>query len=362
MTIFHRDHTFSSSSFSKSLSKSFGMLSLLLGVSSMAHIDAAHASSAPITPPTTASADNIVTHTNLPMNGSLTDPSKTDPNVPPENAMKGAEKPLSPDDVSMLPGTKKAKPLNASGTNQPFDSIPMNGTSPTSFDNKNAAPYGMDFAKTESTTPPPVAPCCAKEKEAEVAASATAGQPAQGDASKMTDTAPGVVATPVATPVVATEKVEDAKTKVESPASEKSDLKKADAAPINPLQDTHRAETYFTDELNFTTNIHGLKDAVEAEKTNIMIIDLRDEDAFKKGHVPGAINMPWKKYGSFDGAQTEFTELSKDKIAYVYCYELLCNLGAKAARKFASLGYPVKEVRGGFDMWEKGGNKIEISK
>jgi rhodanese-related sulfurtransferase len=37
----------------------------------------------------------------------------------------------------------------------------------------------------------------------------------------------------------------------------------------------------------------------------------------------------------------------------------LCNLAQKAAKKFASLGYPVKEMAGGFTEWEKKKYPIE---
>lgn len=51
--------------------------------------------------------------------------------------------------------------------------------------------------------------------------------------------------------------------------------------------------------------------------------------------------------------------MNKDGYNYVYCYELLCNLGQKAAKQFAKAGYPVKEIKGGFKSWEEKGYKIE---
>jgi rhodanese-related sulfurtransferase len=38
----------------------------------------------------------------------------------------------------------------------------------------------------------------------------------------------------------------------------------------------------------------------------------------------------------------------------------LCNLGEKAAKKFTSLGYPVKEMVGGFEEWKR--HKLPIEK
>lgn len=118
------------------------------------------------------------------------------------------------------------------------------------------------------------------------------------------------------------------------------------------IQDTEAAAKYFEDKLNFTANPGSLKNVIEG-KVEGVIIDLRRKEDFDRGHVPGAINLPFDKYDGFEGQQTEFPGLSKSKINYLYCYEMLCNLSQKAAKKFAGLGYPVKEVEGGFKAWEE---------
>lgn len=131
--------------------------------------------------------------------------------------------------------------------------------------------------------------------------------------------------------------------------------------PQTSLQNTQQAVDYFNHELAFKTNPHGVKAVLEGKEKNVIIVDVRSAKDYAKGHIPGAINIPWEAHAGFDGNETEFPELSKDKYAYVYCYQLLCNLGQKAAKKFASLGYPVKEIVGGFDEWKKEGNPIEIA-
>ncbi|MEI7493907.1 MAG: rhodanese-like domain-containing protein [Alphaproteobacteria bacterium] len=118
----------------------------------------------------------------------------------------------------------------------------------------------------------------------------------------------------------------------------------------NSVQDTAAAVKYFENEMNFTTGPGGVKSAIGSK--NITIVDVRKEADFKAGHIPGAINLPFDKWDRFEGNQTDFSDLRKDGFNYVYCYELLCNLGQKAAKKFASLGYPSKEVKGGFQSWK----------
>jgi len=124
------------------------------------------------------------------------------------------------------------------------------------------------------------------------------------------------------------------------------------------VQDTQAAAKYFEDELNFTANPGSVKKVSEG-KVDGVIVDLRRKKDFDKRHIPGAINIPFDEYDGFEGNQTEFPGLSKNKTNYLYCYELLCNLSQKAAKKFASLGYPVKEVKGGFKAWEEHNYSVE---
>jgi rhodanese-related sulfurtransferase len=123
--------------------------------------------------------------------------------------------------------------------------------------------------------------------------------------------------------------------------------------PQKEIQDTNKAAKFFEDELNFKTNSHGVKMAVEGKVKNVTIVDVRAAKDFAKGHIPGAINVPYNKYNNFEGPETDFPELRKDGFNYVYCYDFFCNLSLKAGKKFASLGYPVKEMVGGFSEWKK---------
>ena len=116
-------------------------------------------------------------------------------------------------------------------------------------------------------------------------------------------------------------------------------------------QDSEKAAQYFQDELNYKTNAYGVKQAIDNKATDITIVDVRLAKDFAKGHIPGAINLPYDQYATFEGTEPEFPGLRKDGYNYVYCYTADCNLAQKAARKFALLGYPVKEVVGGFAAW-----------
>ena len=101
------------------------------------------------------------------------------------------------------------------------------------------------------------------------------------------------------------------------------------------------------------------KHRVSVLNQNITLVDVRAAKNYAEGHVPGAINLPFDKFSRFEGTEKEFPELRKDGFNYIYCYELGCNLATKAARKLASLGYPVKEMKGGFNAWKDHSYPIE---
>jgi rhodanese-related sulfurtransferase len=116
------------------------------------------------------------------------------------------------------------------------------------------------------------------------------------------------------------------------------------------IPDPAKAKAYFENKITFTTGPvevdHKLKD-----HEDIVVVDVRAEEDYRKGHIPGAINLPRERWDTFEG-------LSKDKPNILYCYSLVCHLAAAAAWKFASEGYPVMELDGGFDEWQE--HQLEI--
>ena len=114
-----------------------------------------------------------------------------------------------------------------------------------------------------------------------------------------------------------------------------------------PKPDPQTALKYFQQKLDCTTGPIELGHWIE-EKAPVNVLDVRGPEDYEKGHIPGAVNLPKEKWESAQG-------LSKEKTNVVYCYSQTCHLAAAAAVGFAKKGYPVVELEGGFQTWQRAG-------
>jgi rhodanese-related sulfurtransferase len=114
--------------------------------------------------------------------------------------------------------------------------------------------------------------------------------------------------------------------------------------------DPARAHEYFANKLAFTLGPVELDHLIQ-DGEDIVIVDVRRAEDFKKGHVPNAINLPEDQWQKSNGLQ-------KDMLNIFYCYTQTCHLAARAAERFSSEGYQVKEMEGGFEAWKQNGLKI----
>ena len=111
-----------------------------------------------------------------------------------------------------------------------------------------------------------------------------------------------------------------------------------------------KATQFFADKMAFTTGPVEVSHQI-GKKADVVIIDVREAKDFKKGHVPGAINLPQEKWGTLAG-------LRRDTMNIIYCYAQNCHMGAHAAMQFAAKGYSVMEMDGGYESWKENGLKI----
>lgn len=85
-------------------------------------------------------------------------------------------------------------------------------------------------------------------------------------------------------------------------------------------------------------------DVYAAQKAGhrFVLVDVRGDDAWAQGRIPGALHMPYR-----DIASRAPLEIDGDVDVVVYCWSPGCNAGQKGALAFAELGYRVREMIGG---------------
>jgi rhodanese-related sulfurtransferase len=111
---------------------------------------------------------------------------------------------------------------------------------------------------------------------------------------------------------------------------------------------------HFADKLAHETDVADVLVALETTEPGFVLVDSRSSDAWDKGHVPGAIHLPTREIAQ------RATELIPPGTAVVtYCWGPGCNGATKAALEFAKLGYPVREMIGGFEYWMREGHAYD---
>jgi rhodanese-related sulfurtransferase len=114
--------------------------------------------------------------------------------------------------------------------------------------------------------------------------------------------------------------------------------------------DPEKARQFFADKIQFTTGPVEL--ARNLKNPDVRVVDVREAEDYQKGHIPGAINLPHDKWDTLEG-------LRKDALNVLYCYTQQCHLAATAAVEFASKGFSVMEMDGGFEAWKDNDLQIE---
>ncbi len=103
-------------------------------------------------------------------------------------------------------------------------------------------------------------------------------------------------------------------------------------------------------------------DAVEAKSLldrGVPFVDVRGDDSWNDGHIPGAVHLYLK--AGFNEAGLSAV-VAKDQAVVVYCQGPRCLLSSKACTKAVAWGFAkVHYFREGFPSWKAAGYPIEVS-
>ena len=82
------------------------------------------------------------------------------------------------------------------------------------------------------------------------------------------------------------------------------------------------------------------------EETDYLIIDVRTEEEFKEGHIPGALNIPNETI--IDARPSQLPDSTQ--VLLIYCRS--GNRSRQAAQKLADMGYVNVYEFGGINTWD----------
>ena len=114
------------------------------------------------------------------------------------------------------------------------------------------------------------------------------------------------------------------------------------------------AVAHFAHRLTVETDCSDVHHDLGLGDQRIVVIDARGPEVFAAGHVPGAVNIP---HAAIDAASAAAV-IADGTIAVTYCAGPHCNASTLAALRLAQLGYPVKEMLGGYDYWVRDGYPV----
>ena len=117
-----------------------------------------------------------------------------------------------------------------------------------------------------------------------------------------------------------------------------------------PPADAVSARAHFDSLLRFETDCWDVHESLASAEPGFVLLDVRSPQAFAKGHVAGAINIPHRVL-----SPRTLAEYPAETIFVAYCDGPHCNGADKASARLAALGRPVKKMIGGIEGWKDEG-------
>ncbi|HEY2795205.1 MAG TPA: rhodanese-like domain-containing protein [Micromonosporaceae bacterium] len=107
------------------------------------------------------------------------------------------------------------------------------------------------------------------------------------------------------------------------------------------------AVEHFRNRLAFETDVSDVHASLE-ERADFVLVDVRSVESWQQGHIPGAVHIPRRSIAAG-------VDIPPGTAIVTYCWGPGCNGATRAALEFALLGYPVREMLGGYEYWVREG-------
>ena len=111
------------------------------------------------------------------------------------------------------------------------------------------------------------------------------------------------------------------------------------------------------------TNYFGKRDTLEPltrtellariDADDVLLLDVRPEDEYAKGHIPTAINIP------LADLESRIDSLPRDRLIVAYCRGPYCVFSVEAVAVLRAQGFEVRRLEDGLPEWRTAGLTIE---
>ena len=91
------------------------------------------------------------------------------------------------------------------------------------------------------------------------------------------------------------------------------------------------------------------------EADSVTLLDVRPEDEFRAGHLPGAMSI------ELASLEARVSELPRDREIIAYCRGQYCVLSFQAVKALRAHGFKVRRFRDGLPEWRASGRLVETA-
>ncbi len=118
------------------------------------------------------------------------------------------------------------------------------------------------------------------------------------------------------------------------------------------ISDLTRLKEHFELKLQAVKQLADVVEAVKHGRTDLVLLDMRDREDYRRGHIEGATSMPLEEIDK------RYRDLPRDREIVTYCYNQYCHLSTLGALKLVERGIPAKEMNVGWSEWVRLGNPV----
>ncbi|MFW5722607.1 MAG: rhodanese-like domain-containing protein [Desulfohalobiaceae bacterium] len=112
------------------------------------------------------------------------------------------------------------------------------------------------------------------------------------------------------------------------------------------------------EEERFGISVHTAQQAWERDMA--LFVDSRSPTSFRRGHIPGAVNLPLSEVSCEGPGLLERTIPGKDTVLVVYGFEASCSTSEMLANLLRRMGYlNIVEMPDGMVGWQEAGLPLE---